>query len=138
MNQIREQEHDQYLAEMSSQSEEDYDEDEEYADGEEYDDDEDAGVNHQEVDDDEEEAAVELEEDMDDEAKHLYHEQHNEADILMTKAKKLRAGAEKLRGFYKNGVSNGDRKKGTKPYKTKSPCSKCGQRGHSIQWTSNQ
>ena len=60
----------------------------------------------------------------------FYDEQISHAEVLMTKAKKMRAGAEKLRGFYKSGVPSGERKKGTKPFKSKSSCSKCGQRGH--------
>ena len=128
LSQAREQDHDQFLAEMSSQSEDEYEEAEDY--DEEQDDEDDAEINHQEVDEEDEDDDGELEEDMDDEAKHLYLQTKSESDILMTKAKKLRAGAEKLRGFYKHGVSNNDRKKGTKPFKNKSACSKCGQRGH--------
>ena len=113
-NETREQEYDQYLAEMSSQSEDDCEEGDEGDDAED-DDDEDAIVNYQEVDDDDEDEDDEQEEDvekMDDEAKHHYDESMAAAQVLITKAKKLRAGAEKLRGFYKRDVPSNDRKKG--------------------------
>ena len=53
-----------------------------------------------------------------------------EAEAFLTRAKKQRADIEKARGFFKKGVSSGDRDKGTKDAKQRLPCSKCGKLGH--------
>ena len=91
-----------------------------------------AVVNYQENEDDDDEPPEMVEEldDMDDEAINIYEDQVAAAEAFITKAKKLRSGAEKLRGFYKEGVSPTERKNGTKSFKDKAPCAKCGQRGH--------
>ena len=51
-------------------------------------------------------------EQMDDEAQHQYDDSISAAETFMTRAKKLRAHAEKLRGFYKKGVSKNNRLQG--------------------------
>ena len=83
--------------------------------------DEDAIVNYQETEDDDDDPPemVEEVEDMDDEAINHYEENMAAAEAFITKAKKLRAGAEKLRGFYKRGVPHSDRKNGAKAFKEK-------------------
>ena len=96
-------------------------------------DEDDAGINYQDVDDDDEDEEMEDDEDydpMDDEAQYRYDESHATAEAYITRANKLRANAEKLRGLYKKGVTKNQRRQGTAEYKKKSACSKCGQLGH--------
>ena len=53
-----------------------------------------------------------------------------EAQVLMTRAKKARRDMDNARGFYKKGQPQAARTAGVNPLKQRLPCAKCGETGH--------
>jgi hypothetical protein len=72
----------------------------------------------------------EEEESDDDDCPEELTEALEEANVLLTRAKKQRAEVEKARGFFKKGAKQDGRDDKVGAMKNKLPCSKCGQLGH--------